>query len=66
MSAKSSFGELKEIIALEGNHADVEVLLDPSLVKRGMDAAESFLLTPDCMALFRPGHAVYLVSACVS
>lgn len=64
MEAKSSFGELKEVIKLEATE-DVKVTLDPELVRRGVGQCDRMLVTADCMAMFGENNLIYLVSACL-
>ena len=65
LSAKSSYGELKESIRLGAAADDVDVSLDPVLVSRGVGACTEMLVTSDCLVLFGEHGLIYFVSACL-
>lgn len=63
LSGKMTYGELKEDLTLEEDHPAVELSVDASLLRRGLQASDAFSATGDSLAFYGAEDFVYLVAA---
>lgn len=62
MQATTNLGNIKDSMRLESDHSNVEMFVDPTLVKRALDDCSNFYLVPSCVIL-SDENFIHLISA---
>lgn len=63
IEAASSFGELKERIPHEGEHAEITFKVEPAIVLRALENRETMIAGKRCLTLVGPENFTYMVAA---
>lgn len=64
MEAESGLGELRDQIPLEQEHEDVDIKVDPALIKRALEKCDKMLVADRCLCMIgRGGDFVYVISS---
>jgi len=62
MHANTALGDIKDSMRLDMDHNNVELTVDPLLIKRAINGSGSFYLTPSCVVLSSENF-IHLISA---
>lgn len=63
ITTKTALGELKDSIPLEGKMPEVETMLDPKLIKRGLPMCERMYISKTSTVLTSKEDFVYIIAA---
>lgn len=60
-TSKSERGEVRDTMKASTQQTDVEIMVEPKLIRTGCDGFDKYLITKGCVAMTR-GNAIYMVA----